>query len=383
MCARDFDETERLPSTTDLAALQSSGLSMRASQGWGTVNDYALNCFDSSQATKVCLMKGHYRDGSGKLVFKAQGIVDRACDKEWCQCINLNPTPKCFLAAAGVLKCKRSDGQLVDTDVGSITASEHDGEELIQERDTGLDMVQPSQEAAVPSAKASALAQRSTEGLVKRHDYAMVCYESSVRTAICSRAGYYCDSRGRLRHNKNFDVNPDCSNDSLCPCVNLFPQPRCVCEFLAIQLLTHANDMKGSPLASCALETARSLRSIRLHLLLQYHLQSEATSTSTSAMTTPRLVLIALPTRRYVRMPATIVMRSGALPTRAKARVSKAATWKTNVVVSILFPHRNVMLPSQEHMRALFVERINQSTRFSISMPQIETQLAANRLVIL
>lgn len=62
---------------------------------------------------------------------------------------------------------------------------------------------------------------------MKRHDYAMNCWDSSVMTALCARQGYHCNSKGEFVLEKGKKGDKDCTDDVPCICVNLFPQPRC------------------------------------------------------------------------------------------------------------------------------------------------------------
>jgi hypothetical protein len=167
MCGRDAPQVPTVNISTARAILEKKGIRTLAKR-----HIYAMSCKDDSIMTRICSEEGYYCDANGKVQHKKVSNSDPDCVKQgFCYCVNLFPQPRCFWAGSGMM-CGRNVPQ-VDSSSLSISTS-------ISKRDTGT--------------------------LVKRHNWAMKCWDSSVMTALCNGVGYYSDKDGKLQLKKGIDV---------------------------------------------------------------------------------------------------------------------------------------------------------------------------------
>ena len=194
-------------------------------------HNYAMWCIHNEKSTRDCQQYfGAYCDSSGRVQFQYE--KNDIC-KVACECIDLNPKPRCLLTLIGTINCarKRDDGQIVWEPVSDAARSAEAGvnDQVIpcgQEKDFGVQINAMDAITSETAAKSDVVPElRSREvHLDKLHNWAMSCIHDPATTKSChDKYGYCCDPQGMLSTTR--DADETCTE--LCKCVDLGSKPIC------------------------------------------------------------------------------------------------------------------------------------------------------------
>lgn len=180
---------------TSIVLTETSSSNPQQTQNLVKRHNYAMVRWENSQMTALCNEAGYFCNKNGRLQHKKDSKDDPDCTESGvCLCVDLFPQPRCFWQSSS----------------------------FICARDTTPQIAAPA--SSVPN---SGLELRDTLSLVKRHNYAMNCWNSGVMTALCAGLGYHCNSKGEFVLQKGRKGDKDCTDDVPCTCVDLFPKPKC------------------------------------------------------------------------------------------------------------------------------------------------------------